>query len=160
MTPKRTPPLERHAAPQARSREHMSGLVQAGELTVAADGETNQRRAALARFVHAWTIEIAPHFKDEEDQLAPIIDAANRDRLLGDHTTMREVATHVLTAEAADGPLLGALGSALHDQIRSEERTLFGRIERAATGQKLDRIASRTVQIEQERPGSRSQRRL
>jgi len=154
---KRTPPL------QPLSREHMSGLIQARNLTAAAAQPPEARRDALARFRAVWQDEIAAHFLDEERMLADLLSAPTLARLHTEHRVLRTLAQRAIAeceAASPDPELLRELGIALHDHIRWEERDAFGEAERAATPADLARLATDAAAIERHRPGSRPRLRL
>lgn len=158
-----TPPIRRHPVLQPLSREHMSGLVQARNLAAAANRPPAERRAALARFAAAWDEEIAEHFLDEERMLAGLLSVESLLRLVSEHRQLRLLAERAVAQAAADEPdvdLMRALGVALHDHIRWEEREAFGEAESAANQRDLDRLAEHARRIERDRPGSRPRTRL
>jgi len=154
-----TPPLQRHPALQPLSREHMSGLIQARNLTRASDDVFDARRATVASFVEVWNSEIREHFDDEERLLLPLTnDTALRDRLLEEHRALRELAERCAQepdAVAEDPALLTRIGTLLHDHIRWEEREYFEAIQRDHP-HALASLAHEAGHIEHRRPGARA----
>ena len=149
------PPIKRSPALQPLSRDHYQGLVQAQHLIKAADGDANARRKALAEFVDAWKLEIAVHFADEEQLLLEHLGDEDKQRLLDEHATLRELATRAQAQRREVDPhaeLLRELGQALNAHIRWEERELFTRLEQSVDEATLAAIAGQTEQIEAARP--------
>ena len=149
------PPVKRTHALQPLSRDHYQGLVQAQHLIKAADGDANARRKALAAFVDAWNIEITEHFADEERLLIEHMSEEDRERLLAEHATLRELAERARAQRREvepDGEVLRRLGQALNDHIRWEERELFTRLEQSVDEATIAGIARHTEQIEAQRP--------
>jgi len=161
--PRPTPPLKRHAALQPLSREHMSGLIQARNLTRAADADLDARHGAVADFVDTWLAEIRDHFDDEERILLPLTrDAGLRTRLLNEHRSLRDLAQRCIEApkEVADDPaLLNRIGTLLHDHIRWEEREYFEAIQRDFPDA-LDALGHEADRIQERRSGARARRTL
>lgn len=158
-----TPPLQRHAALQPLSREHMSGLIQARNLRRAAGEDRGARARAAAEFVRVWQAEITGHFDDEERLLIPLIDdPVWRERLVREHREIRALADRCRDAppgEAAERTTLARLGSLLHDHIRWEERALFEAIQREHPDE-LAAMLQHAEEIERVRPGARRRRTL
>lgn len=161
--PPGTPPLKRHAALAPLSREHMGGLIQARNLTRAADGDREARLGAVEQFIRVWRDEIRGHFDDEERLLLPLTDPPHlRERLLAEHGALRELAGRCesdAAGAAGDPDLLRRLGSLLNEHIRWEERVYFEQIQRDHP-QALEAMLAEAQRIEQSRPGSRARRRL
>lgn len=158
-----SPPIKRHRALQPLSREHMSGLVQARNLSAAAAESAESRRAALARFAAVWDEEIAHHFEDEERMLAGLLGPESLTRLITEHRQLRKLAEmgiHQATAAEPDPDLLRSLGKLLHDHIRWEEREAFVEAERAAGPADLEALCRDAAAIERARPGARPRLRL
>lgn len=156
-------PIKRHPALQPLSREHMSGLVQARNLTAAAAEPAESRRSVLARFAAVWDEEIAHHFADEERMLAGLLSPESLTRLLTEHRQLRKLAEIAIDQAAAAEPdpdLLRRLGMQLHDHIRWEERQAFGEAERAAGPAELESLGRDAAAIERARPGARPRLRL
>jgi len=149
------PPLKRHESLQPLSRDHYVGLVCAEHLRKAglADGDAAARQKALDEFLDAWRREIAQHFADEERLLTELMtesEAAELDRQHGDLRARAEAAER----QGSDDPgaeWCRALGEALRDHIRWEERELFPALQARATPQQLEILAEHTAPIEQQR---------
>lgn len=157
--PDTTPPLKRHAALQPLSREHMSGLIQARNLQLAASQGLERRRRAIDDFVRTWRTEICEHFDDEERLLLPLTESTElRHRLLDEHAVLRGLAARCEAdpdAAAAEPELARRLGVLLHDHIRWEEREFFEAVQRGHP-EALARLTEEAVAIEKRRPGSRA----
>jgi len=157
-------PLQRHAALQPLSREHMNGLIQARDLVrAAATADLSVQRRAVEAFLDAWRDEIAQHFDDEERLLLPLTtNTSLAQRLIDEHDALRRLAARLADdpeSAAADADLLARLGRALHDHIRWEERIYFESIQRDHPDA-LAAIHHEAVAIEKRRPGARPRRRL
>lgn len=143
--------MKRHDSLRPLSREHHHALALARVLRHAEDAE--QRRAARDRLAKQWAAVLVPHFADEERWLLPLLTAEEADHLTGDHDTLRELASSVITSEPADPPahqVFRELGVRLHDHIRWEERDLFEALQRRAS-RALDELLEPMLEIEQHR---------
>jgi hypothetical protein len=105
-----------------------------------------------------WRDEISDHFDDEERLLLPLTDDPSlADRLLAEHTALRDLAARCTDdpAALADEPdTLERLGTLLHDHIRWEERVYFERIQQDHPGV-LEAMHNEADDIERRRPGAR-----
>lgn len=157
-------PLLRHDALRPLSREHMSGLVLARNLRLAAVGTPDEARAALGRLRETWSAELSPHFDDEEELLAPFIRSEDdRRRLVGEHAELRAQAGLLLGSDhlrAPDAGRMNGFASLLEAHIRWEERSLFESIQRDAPAGALDSLLGCAADIELRRPGARPRLRL
>jgi len=125
------------------SEEHHHGLVAARRLRRAALGEIPME-LAVAHFLESWREEIQPHFRREEEVLLPgyarvvPADDALIVRTLTEHVALRRAVIEIEDARGAERlRLAGALGQALDDHIRFEERVLFPAVEAALGGTAL-----------------------
>jgi hemerythrin-like domain-containing protein len=157
------PPLKRHAALQPLSREHMGGLVQARNLQRSASGDEEVRRRAVEAFVRVWREEISHHFDDEERLLLPLTRSGElRERLLGEHRVLREMAARCEEdpgGAAGEPAFLLRLSTLLHDHIRWEEREYFEAVQRDFP-ERLAGLMDEAAAIERERPGARPRHAL
>ena len=119
------------------SEEHHYGLILARGLRLAAKGE-RPLETAVAEFLRAWSEEIQPHFRSEEEVLLPgFARAVPPDdpliaRTLTEHVALRRAARLLGEAEGERQREVAAeIGQALDDHIRFEERVLFPAIEAA-----------------------------
>lgn len=122
------------------SREHHVALEIALRLTRAsADDARDVRDRALA----FWEAEARQHFRQEEDVLLPAFarhapaDDPDVVRVLVEHVDMRRRFADLAAPGAPDLDALHELGRVLHDHVRHEERTLFGRIEAVLSSDEL-----------------------
>ena len=128
---------KRHPSLVPLSREHHHGLLLAfrikhGLPKTRRPHDSPQEQAADT--VHFFKSGLVPHFAAETDILFPAIRAmqpqasALLDRLIQEHTAMRELVHHI-ARQAPDGPqlteLLASFGTLLEQHIRCEERDLF-----------------------------------
>lgn len=127
------------------SREHHVALEVALRLTRAtADDAQEVRDQALAFF----TDEARRHFREEEELLLPAFarhappDDPDVVRVLVEHVEMRRRFADLAAADAPDLDTLHELGRILHDHVRHEERTLFGRIEAVLTPEELGALGA------------------
>jgi iron-sulfur cluster repair protein YtfE (RIC family) len=151
--------MKRHRALILFSRDHYVGLVHARRLLKAAAQDRVARHKALADFLDAWRADIAPHFRDEERLLVPLIAGGpDRKRLLDEHAalaTLAEQAASVRQQVDPDPSFLADLGTFLERHIRWEERVVFQAVQAHATAEQLDALAEVTGKIERTRPRGR-----
>lgn len=110
---------------QQLSREHHAALKLAKACELAAVGQ--DVGAACERALQAFAEELEPHFRAEERDLLPLLDAKLSARMLEEHRLLRELATALRQHDAARLALFGRLLAA---HVRFEERELFEFIER------------------------------
>ena len=158
------PPIERHEAIAPLSRDHYVGLVHASRLIKAADRGRAERHGVLAGFLDAWDREILEHFRDEETLFTGLIGASDRERLLEEHARLGRMAEGLRAMRGRVDPdpeALAAMGVALRDHIRWEERDLFNTIQRENSPGALEDLRRETGSIDARRgrsvPGSDQQ---
>lgn len=115
--------MKRHKALEPFSRDHNTGLILARSLLIGRDGAEQAVR-------EAWANELKDHFAEEERLLGLLLDKSFLERLVDEH---HQIARQIVELPAS----MAALGAALHDHIRWEERELFPWIEVHATEQQL-----------------------
>lgn len=157
--------MQRHPALIPLSDDHHQGLVQARQLSIAGTPEaTLSPTGTAASFLRFWTEDGGEeHFRLEEEVLFPtyqrqlraVTESNPQHRITALPTPVMQVLTeHVyirgMAAEvAASFPdnihveLLQALGAALHDHIRLEERAVFPLIEHSLPESVLAELAER-----------------
>lgn len=133
--------MKRHPALVPLSHDHHHGLVEARRLRRATALPAAERRDAAAAFVRFFALESRPHFRDEEEQLFPLLVGAEEPatelvvQALLEHQRLHALA-NALENELASGNAPAApmheLATALEAHIRFEERTLFPLIEKLA----------------------------
>ena len=108
--------------------------------------------AAVAQFLQAWRSEIQPHFRLEEELLLPEFARAVPPhdalivRTLTEHVALRRAVHELELCQSEPAPsLLEAIGRALHDHIRFEERELFPAVEAALGGPHLAELGRRLL---------------
>ena len=128
--------MKRAFALEPFSRDHNDGLHLARALK-----EERPEAPALAR--EAWERELADHFAEEERLLGPL---AGRDseRMHEEHGLIAQ-----LIGELPSSCL--ALGQALEDHIRWEERVLFPAIESRMTPDEEATLAQEALKMEHRR---------
>jgi quercetin dioxygenase-like cupin family protein/hemerythrin-like domain-containing protein len=140
--------MQRHPALRPLSHDHHHGLVEARRLRRAADGELATRREASATFLRFYSSETIGHFRQEEEELFPLLvdrsDPADElvTRALVEHQRLHALVDRLDRAVAAGDPdpaLMRELGELLERHIRFEERTLFPHVEQAVP-ERLDGI--------------------
>jgi hemerythrin-like domain-containing protein len=141
--------MKRHRALQPLSRDHHVALVAAQRLRRAGAGDAD---AARATFLEFWHEHGAKHFRVEEDVLLPAF-AAYGDpsdprvvQMLVEHVRIRAAAA-ALTAEA-DLEALHALGTALEQHVRLEEREVFPLIEETLPEDAAERLVDAVLAAE------------
>ncbi len=136
--------MKRAEALASLSRDHQHGLAVALRLRRASGETAGQAADEFGRF---WREEGREHFHIEEDVLLPAVAAQvppTREavvRVLTEHVDIRARARDLAGAQAPAVPDLHALGTALHDHIRHEERVLFVLIEAALDDAQLAALA-------------------
>ena len=142
--------MKRHRALQPLSRDHHVALVAAQRLRRAAAGDAD---AARATFLAFWHEHGAKHFRVEEDVLLPAF-AAYGDpgdprvvQMLVEHVRIRAAAA-ALAAGQAELEALHALGTALEQHVRLEEREVFPLIEDALPEEAAERLVDAVLAAE------------
>ena len=121
------------------SREHHIALELALRLQRATGADAKSITQATLDF---WRREGREHFRLEEELLLPAFarhagaDDADVVRVLIEHVDIRRRIADLETGRI-DVAALNALGEALRDHVRHEERTLFGRIEETLKPEEL-----------------------
>jgi mannose-6-phosphate isomerase-like protein (cupin superfamily) len=140
--------MKRHPSLEPFSRDHNVGLVLARRLS-----EQPEQANSLGEFLAAWHDELEDHFHEEERLLLPWCDPESRDRMVGDHRSIADLASR---AEKEELPRdeVQRLGQLLNDHIRWEERSLFPALERDLDEAQLQAIGSDTADLEARRAGS------
>jgi hemerythrin-like domain-containing protein len=142
--------VKRHRALQPLSRDHHVALVAAQRLRRAAAGDAD---AARATFLEFWHEHGAKHFRVEEDVLLPAFAAygdpsdARVVQMLVDHVRIRAAAA-TLAAGPVDLEALHALGTALEQHVRLEEREVFPLIEDALPEEAAERLVDAVLAAE------------
>jgi hemerythrin-like domain-containing protein len=119
--------MKRHQQLQELSREHHSALKLALHAKRAAlSGDSAQISASASACIHAFGLELNPHFVAEETALLPLLakegEHALVQRTLGEHAAMR---TLVQQLEQPSASVLGDFAELLNAHVRFEERELF-----------------------------------
>lgn len=132
--------MKRHPALLSLSREHHGALVLALACRRAANsGDAEKIRATRDRAVREFDADLAPHFRQEETTLLPLLQQAGQTalvrRTLEEHASLRALAESLRQHDAAG---LEAFGQALSDHVRFEEQELFPAAERAVPGGLLE----------------------
>lgn len=131
--------MKRHPSLEPFSRDHNDGLILARKLSTAG-------AEALPEFRHAWEVELADHFREEERLLGPLCDEVARTRLFSEHEDIE-----TLGKSATDDGGAGRLGELLNDHIRWEERELFVAIEKSADPATLQSLGVAAQPLEKRR---------
>lgn len=129
--------MKRHVALEPFSRDHNVGLQLARELK-------EERPTAVEHFLSEWTRDLEDHFVEEERLLVGLCSPALGERLVQEHEAIREMVSRL--------PLVpSALGVALEEHIRWEERVLFPAIELELTEESAAQLQTATLQLEKRR---------
>ena len=150
---------KRHPSLVPLSHEHHHGLLLAFRIkhglpkTRRPHDSPQEQEADTVRFFQK---SLVPHFGAEADILFPAIRAvrpqasALLDRLIQEHTAMRELAHHI-ARQSPDGPqlteLLASFGTLLERHIRCEERDLFPVYEAHVSEAEATRIERAIFQV-------------
>lgn len=119
--------MKRHYALQSLSREHHPALVLALACRRAANsGDEEKIRETCGRVIRDFDANLAPHFRQEETVLLPLLQQAGQaalvSRTLEEHASLRAL---VESLRCHDLAKLEAFGQALSDHVRFEEQELF-----------------------------------
>jgi iron-sulfur cluster repair protein YtfE (RIC family) len=135
--------MKRAPALRGLSEQHHHGLVAARHLRLAAAGE-RPLEETIAQFLRAWSDEIEPHFRAEEEVLLPEFGLAAEPehplitRTLTEHVALRRSVRLLRLSEGELRQALAAqLGRDLDDHIHFEERVLFPAVEGALSASML-----------------------
>jgi quercetin dioxygenase-like cupin family protein len=133
--------MKRHPALVPLSHDHHHALVRARELRRAATAGEEERRAAAARFQRFFADETSRHFREEEEQLFPLLDGepAPLVQALREHQRLRALVRRL--GEDPSPETLVAVGELLEAHVRLEERVLFELLEREVPAERLERLA-------------------
>lgn len=137
--------MQRSAELAVLSREHHVALELALRLQRATDEDATVVARALRAF---WEGECREHFRLEEELLLPAFtrhvgaDDADVVRVLDEHTDITRRIAELEGPEPVEAGALNALGEALRDHVRHEERTLFVRIEAALNPDELAAVGA------------------
>ena len=141
--------MKRHPSLHALSEEHHNGLIAARDLRLAAEGK-RPLEETVREFESAWSGEILPHFRSEEQELLPALACALPAddplivRTLTEHVALRRDVAALITSEPQAQPELAArVGAALEAHIRFEERVLFPALETALAGAALEALGEK-----------------
>lgn len=111
--------MQRHATLIPLSHEHFAALAVVRHVrTAAAALDTASLVAELLG------LNLEAHFRQEEQELVPLLADDLRERLAREHADLRADLAQ-LAAAPMDQPRLLAAVERLHDHIRWEERTVF-----------------------------------
>lgn len=142
--------MKRHEALKPLSREHHPALVQAKRLRDFR-GTTKQVLELSQDFLQFWDMEIAQHFRDEEELLLPLMaqragdDSEEILETVAQHVKLRRAILELRRCvEAGKTPqitALNALGDALKSHVRFEEDKLFPAAEAHFVEADLDYLA-------------------
>jgi quercetin dioxygenase-like cupin family protein len=130
--------MKRHPSLVPLSHDHHHALVEARRLRRAADSADAERLAAATAFLRFFSAETLRHFREEEEQLFPLLvghEGGGRELLV--QTLLEHQRVHalvsVLEAEVTAGEVeassLRELGGLLEAHVRLEERQLFPLIQ-------------------------------
>lgn len=119
--------MKRHYALQSLSREHHPALVLALTCRRAAtSGDEEKIRETCDRVIRDFDANLAPHFRQEETALLPLLQQAGQAalvrRTLEEHASLRALVESLRRHDLAK---LEAFGQALSDHVRFEEQELF-----------------------------------
>jgi quercetin dioxygenase-like cupin family protein len=130
--------MERHPALIPLSHDHHHALVEARRLRRSAEAKADPAAAAEA-FAAFFASETVPHFREEEEQLFPLVADSEEAAPLVVQALLDHQRLHALAARLASQDGLRAtmveLADLLEAHVRLEERELFPLIERLAATQ-------------------------
>jgi quercetin dioxygenase-like cupin family protein len=139
--------MKRHPALVPLSHDHHHGLVEARRLVKAAEGDPDSRAEAGRAFVRFFAGETSRHFREEEEELFPLLAGREEElpdlllRALAEHQAVRGLVRELEAAGEPEESLMRLLGETLEAHIRLEERELFPLIEAAVDEGRLESFA-------------------
>ncbi|MDI1322762.1 MAG: hemerythrin domain-containing protein [Algoriphagus sp.] len=131
-------PLKRHPALQHLSHDHHHGLLLCWKIRQGFKlGVDPDRMKAYSEWF--WNHHLEVHFREEEEQLFPILVVDNPliKQALSEHRRLKNLFTKWENIEKN----LGQIEEELEQHIRFEERTLFPLIQENASSEQLEAIA-------------------
>ncbi len=142
--------MKRHRSLQPLSREHHQALVHAKRLREFA-GDERAARETAERFLAAWERDIAPHFREEEEILLPVLAQhvpPDTPEILAIGLQHVQLRTRVMAlgqtlaqGRTPEREMLVALGVELASHARYEEEFLFPLVERSVPEEDLEYLA-------------------
>lgn len=126
--------MKRHPALEPFSRDHNTGLILARALQHGQESASDDAR-------QAWDRELRDHFDEEVRLLSPLMNEAQRSRMVQEHREIEQLIASLPQSMAK-------LGDLLHDHIRWEERELFPWIETHASAAQLANLAKAAEPME------------
>lgn len=134
----------RHDALIPLTHDHHHALHQARVLRAAADADDDERRSAARVFVTFFREHSVPHFREEEEEIFPLVVGLSGAPLDGISRIVNEhIVIHWLVKEierqgstgAPEPEVMRTLADALRDHVRFEEDVVFPAVERVASDQ-------------------------
>jgi quercetin dioxygenase-like cupin family protein len=142
--------MKRHPALVPLSHDHHHALVQARRLARAADNAEPDRLEAAERLLAFYAADTIEHFREEEEQLFPLVADRLEDpdgllvRALIEHqrihTLVRRLRQGVLSG-SANAAVMRELAELLQAHVRLEERELFPLIESTLADESAAEVA-------------------
>lgn len=135
--------MQRADVLQPLSRQHKAALM---TCLLIRKGISKQASVAVMTdfFLQCWAKDLAPHFKEEEEQIIPLLrkhEAGNplADTILRDHDLIRTAITHLSQAHVNER-LLEDLADQLEQHVRYEERIVFQSMQEFIPAQQLQQL--------------------
>ena len=142
-------PIKRTAELAPLSRDHHEGLLLGWKLQ---QGIKHKVAAArMAAYVKwFWPVHLEPHFQKEETFLPPLLPDGNPliQQMLAEHIEIEKMVASI-TENATYAEFI-ALGDMVKNHIRFEERILFNEVEKSATPEQLQQLATQLTDAEVE----------
>lgn len=132
--------MKRSATLQPLSREHHTALTLAKACERAVQsGDEEQVAKTCQRVIRAFSDELEPHFRIEEQSFLPLLNSVETQPLvqqtLADHQQMRDLLNGL---RQNDVQALALFGKRLSAHVRFEERELFPALEHLLPAAKPD----------------------
>jgi hemerythrin-like domain-containing protein len=138
----------RHDALIPLTHDHHHALKNARRLRQAADGDDRERSEAARAFVRFFTEDSVQHFREEEEEIFPLVidkpgaPLSGITRVLLEHVrlhALRDLLDDQVGEGVVDPELMRTTSDLLKQHVRFEEDELFPAIERCA-GDQLSRV--------------------
>jgi len=143
--------MKRHPALHPLSHDHHQGLILAQQLKKDAPQYKGMPLTLEGKKEYTLTFyktELKKHFEDEEKILFPFVKSKNEDvdklieEIISEHRKMESLIKELHETDQLEN-VLDELGWLLEKHIRSEERELFGEIEKILSEDELEIIGTK-----------------
>ena len=139
--PEEIKPIKRSNELAPLSRDHHEGLMLVWKIRKGIKNNITPGR--ISSYCHwFWDHHLHTHFKEEEELLVDVLPGEHplMQQMFAEHVAIKALLDKMNREE--DYELFEQFAQTLNDHIRFEERILFNEIEKAATPEQLQKIAT------------------